>query len=261
MTTSELQELLSHTADPRWLLAEGYFVAEGRSVVRRLMAAGTFDVRALVLTPPAEAAMADLLDALPVDERPALQVMSQADMDALTGFRLHQGCVAFARRPELATWKSAHLADGFSILLERVRDPDNVGSIMRSAAALGVRTIVLGPECADPFYRKAVRTSMGAIFSLSLVRAEPWPEVLTTMRAAGARLMATTPDVGVALDDVALDGAPIVLMVGSEGEGLSADVVSAADLRVRIPMSNAIDSLNVGVATAIAVYALQRGRG
>ncbi len=261
MTTSELQTLLTHTADPRWLLAEGYFVAEGRSVVRRLMAAGSFDVRALVLTPPAEAAMADLLDALPVDERPMLQAMSQAEMDALTGFRLHQGCVAFARRRLLPEWEPAHLADGLSILLERVRDPDNVGSIMRSAAALGVRTIVLGPECADPFYRKAVRTSMGAIFSLTLVRAEPWPGVLTTMRAAGARLLATTPDAGVALDDVPANNAPAVLMVGSEGDGLSAEALAAADVSVRIPMSNAIDSLNVGVATAIAVYALQRGRG
>ncbi|MGE3342019.1 MAG: TrmH family RNA methyltransferase [Vicinamibacterales bacterium] len=259
--TPELETLLPHTADPRWLLAHGYFVAEGRSVVRRLLEAGSCDVRGLVLTPPAEAAMADTLASMATDARPPVATISQAEMDALTGFRLHQGCVAFARRPELSAWTVAHTSAGVSILLERVRDPDNVGSIMRSAAALGVQTLVLGPECADPLYRKAVRTSMGAIFALTVVRAEPWPEVLAGMRISGARLIAATPDpAAIVLDELPASDAPTILMVGSEGDGLSAEALAAADVCVRIPMSNAIDSLNVAVATAVAVYALQRGK-
>lgn len=262
MTDADLSDLLTHTANPAWLLDRGVFVAEGRYVVRRLLEAGTHDIPLVVLTPPAAEAMADALAAMPADRRPPAKTMTQAEMDRLTGFRLHQGCVAFARRKALAPWTAAATATGVSILLERVRDPDNVGSIIRSAAALGVRTVLIGPECADPFYRKAIRTSMGAVFGLTLVRAEPWPDVLAAMAAAGVRLVATTPDPHApAIDDIAMASAgatPIVLMIGSEGEGLTTMARTAASVEARIPMASDVDSLNAAVAAAIAVYALTR---
>lgn len=262
MTDDELTEIFTHVADPAWLLAHGVFAAEGRHVTRRLLTSRRFIVIALLLTPTAEAALAPELNALPPEQRPTLVVKSQADLDALTKFRLHQGCVAFAERRPLPVWEPSHTDSGVSVLLERVRDPDNVGSIIRSAAAMGVRAILMGPECADPFYRKAIRTSMGAVLTTTVVAATPWPAVLAQLKASGHILVATTPDPAAPdIEDCGprtADGGPIVLLVGSEGEGLTPEAREAADVEARIPMSTEVDSLNVGVATAVAVYALSR---
>lgn len=261
MTTDDLFEIATHTADPAWLVARGVFVAEGRHVTRRLLATPRFAVVGLLVTPTAEAALADVIEALPSSRRPRVVVKSQADLDVLTKFRLHQGCVAFAERQSLPAWTPDHTTGGLSVLLERVRDPDNVGSIARSASAMGVRALLMSAECADPFYRKAIRTSMGATLTSTIVSATPWPDVLHQLKASGHRLVATTPDPSA--PDIA-DLGPrtadrgMVLLVGSEGEGLSPEARRAADVEARIPMANDVDSLNVAVATAVAVYALSR---
>jgi tRNA G18 (ribose-2'-O)-methylase SpoU len=279
VTDRDLTDVFIHTANPAWLLARGLFVTEGRHCTRRLLTSGRFKVVALLLTPTAEAALADVIDPIPSAERPPIIVKSQADLDALTKFRLHQGCVAYAERISPPAWQPGQTQGGLSVLLERVRDPDNVGSIARSASAMGVQALLMGPECADPFYRKAVRTSMGAVLTSTIVDASPWPGVLDALKAAGHTLIATTPDpAAVPIDRVAarlleregfsprdIPGAKapgfhrsVILLVGSEGEGLSPEALKAADIHARIPMTTMVDSLNVGVATAVAVYALGR---
>jgi tRNA G18 (ribose-2'-O)-methylase SpoU len=255
-------DIFTHTGDPAWLLNHGLFVAEGRHVTRRLLATPRFETVALLLTPTAEAALGDVLGSA-LEAGVTVDVRSQAELDALTGFRLHQGCVAFARRRPLPACEPASWGAGLSVLLERVRDPDNVGSIMRSASGMGVQRVIIGPECADPFYRKAIRTSMGAVLTLDVCEARPWPGVLDACRDAGQTLVATTPDPRAPLlDEVAarLHGG-VILLVGSEGEGLTAQARAAAQLEARIPMVGAVDSLNVAVAAAVAVYAVTRGRG
>lgn len=268
MTTRNLTDIFTHTADPAWQLANGLFVTEGRHCTRRLLATRRFTVVAILVTPTAEAALADVINTIPPAERPPVVVKSQGDLDALTKFRLHQGCVAFAERQPLPTWEPSLTQGGLSVLFERVHDPDNIGSIARTAAALGVRALLLSPECADPFYRKAVRTSMGAVLTSTILDAAPWPDVLSALKASGHTLVATTPDPS-AMDiadfcsqaEGSRPAQSIVLMVGSEGAGLSPETRSAADVQVRIPMSAAVDSLNVAAATAIAVYALTRRIG
>lgn len=267
MTGRDLTDVFVHTANPAWLLAHGLFVTEGRHCTRRLLTSGRFTVVALLLTPTAEAALADVIDPIPPAERPPIIVKSQADLDVLTKFRLHQGCVAYAERVAPPAWQSGQTQGGLSVLLERVRDPDNVGSIARSASAMGVRALLMGPECADPFYRKAVRTSMGAVLTSAIVDASPWPDVLDALKTSGHTLIATTPDPAAApIDRVAHElmdreggHQSVVLLVGSEGDGLSPEALKAADMHARIPMTTMVDSLNVGVATAVAVYALTRG--
>ena len=263
MTDRDLTDVFVHTATPAWLLAHGLFVTEGRHCTRRLLTSGRFKVVALLLTPTAEAALADVIDPIPPAERPPIIVKSQAELDALTKFRLHQGCVAYAERVSPPAWQPEDTLGGLSVLLERVRDPDNVGSIARSASAMGVRAMLLGPECADPFYRKAVRTSMGAVLTSTIVEASPWPGVLEGLKASGHTLIATTPDpAAVDIGDLDLpSAASVILLVGSEGEGLSLEALKAADIHARIPMTTMVDSLNVGVATAVAVYALGRRKG
>jgi len=245
---------------------------EGRIVVSRALAHPGWRVIRLLVTPAAQAALRDALDAMPPDRRPTVEVLSAEELTAVGGFQFHQGCLAYAERPAPVSWQQLDLDGGRRgqnrtahrrtvIVLDDVRDPDNVGSIFRSALAFGVSAVLLGPGCADPLYRKAIRTSMAATLSLPFAKLEPWPDALDDLRALGFTLVAATPDADArGLDDAAeavRQSAAIALLVGSEGAGLSAAALARADERVRIPVGSAVDSLNVAVATAILLYEMR----
>jgi tRNA G18 (ribose-2'-O)-methylase SpoU len=145
------------------------------------------------------------------------------------------------------------------VVLERVGDADNVGSVFRSAAALGAEAVLLGPGCADPLYRKAIRTSMGAALTMPFSVATPWPGALQEIRAAGMALVALTPSPQAPrLREVvsAIGTRSVAILVGHEGEGLTGDTLELCDFRARIPIAPELDSLNVATAAAIALYEL-----
>lgn len=258
MTGDSTEPAFSRIGDPDWLKAQNLFVAEGRHVARRLLQSPNHRALAVLVTPTALEAITDALGAIAEADRPEILVRTQSELDRLTGFRLHQGCVAIAPRVPVPGSLPSDLA-GPVLVLERVRDPDNVGSIIRTAAALGAGGILLGPECADPFYRKAVRTSMGAVFTLPLAIAAAWPGALEALKAQGRMLVALTPGPGArSLREILDDGGgrPLALVLGSEGDGLSADSLAVAEATARIPMTSDVDSLNVAVAAAVALYEL-----
>jgi tRNA G18 (ribose-2'-O)-methylase SpoU len=242
--------------DPTWLRANGLFVAEGRLVVSRLVEDGTVEVVSMLLTPAAFAALRPILKGAP--EVPTY-VCDPALMNTLTGFNFHRGCLALARRPaplDAAGVMGARLLVG----LEGVGNPDNVGGIFRSALALGAGGVLLDERCGDPLYRKAIRTSMGATLRLPFAALPPWPAASGVLRAEGFTIVALTPsaeavDIEVARD--ALGGRRLVLLLGSEGEGLTGAALEAADHRVRIAVEPRSDSLNVAVAAGIALHAFR----
>jgi tRNA G18 (ribose-2'-O)-methylase SpoU len=173
------------------------------------------------------------------------------------GFDLHRGALAAADRPALLD--PADLTTHRTIaVLEGVNDHENLGAIARSGRALGVAALVLDPTCADPYYRRAVRVSMGEMLHLPIGRATRWPGALAELRAAGVTVAALTP----APDAVDIqrwhrpDG-PLAILLGAEGPGLTAAAQHAADVRLRIATDPTVDSLNVGHAAAIA-FALLR---
>jgi tRNA G18 (ribose-2'-O)-methylase SpoU len=240
---------------PDRLRAAGRFVAEGRLVVRRLVESRQFEIESVLVTP---AALRDMTDVLEPAEWPVF-VASPSILQQLTGFDFHRGCLAIARRgvtPALNGFVTARRL----LALEAIGNPDNVGGLFRAAAAFGVDGIVLSPSCGDPFYRKAIRTSMGAVLRMPFAIAERWPDDLETLRAAGLQLVALTPDAAVTpLRDFAAATEPaarLILMCGAEGPGLTREALRIADHRVRIPMAAGVDSLNVVVATGIALAAL-----
>jgi tRNA G18 (ribose-2'-O)-methylase SpoU len=143
-------------------------------------------------------------------------------------------------------------------VLEDLTDVDNLGALARHAAAFGADALMLSPRCADPFYRKAVRVSLGAVFSLPIVRASRWPDDLAALRSDGLALIAAVVEPGAT---PLADFRPphrFALVLGAEGPGLSAAARDACDHRVTIPMSPGADSLNVATAGAIFLYALTR---
>ncbi len=237
--------------DPDLLRSRGLFIAEGRQVVRRLLAAPRFRVRSLLLTPAARAGLADLLPH--VADVPVF-VVTQDAMNAIAGFNIHRGCLAAGERPAPARWEDLAAAARVLVVLEGVANADNVGGIFRNAAAFGADAVLLGPSCADPLYRKAIRTSMGAALQVPFASMEDWPADLRRLKALGFGLWALTPSFEARLPWQVRRPARLALVVGHEGEGLSPAALEAADARVRIPIAVGVDSLNVATAAAIALY-------
>jgi tRNA G18 (ribose-2'-O)-methylase SpoU len=231
------------------------FVADGRLVVSRLVAHGDLRLRSLLLTTAACDALGAVCAATAPDV--PVYVAPHAVMNGVVGFNIHRGCVAIAERPAMRQLCDMDLAQaGRVVVAEGVNNPDNIGGLFRNAAALGADAVLLGPGSGDPLYRKAIRTSMAATLLLPWARAEAWPEALDTLKSFGLTVVACSPDAGVpSLYAVPLPRRAAVL-VGAEGDGLSPEALAAADLRVRIPMSGAMDSLNVATATAVVLSAL-----
>jgi tRNA G18 (ribose-2'-O)-methylase SpoU len=230
---------------------EGLFIAEGEKTIRRALDAG-YEPRAFLLTE------AWLGSVEPLAADAPIYVVPDDVLDATTGYPVHRGALAsFHRRPLPSLDEVLDGAYRVAVL-EDVSDHTNLGAIFRSAAALGVDAVVLTPRAADPLYRRAIRTSMGAVFSIPWTRV-PWFEGPDLLREAGLTLLALTPDPSA--QDLREVSAPdrAALAIGNEGDGLSDRWLNAADLRVRIPMREGIDSLNAAAAAAVAFYALAPG--
>jgi tRNA G18 (ribose-2'-O)-methylase SpoU len=240
---------------PAALGAAGLLVAEGRTVVQRLIEDARFPIAAILVTEAAHDALSAVLDGLAAP----VYVCDQRIVNGITGFNFHRGCLALARRlPSTASigdfTRAARL-----LALEGVGNPDNIGGLFRSASALGVDGMVLDAASGDPFYRKAIRTSMAATLRVPFVRTSELPAALVTLRSHGFRLVALTPHPGAqSIDDVAhAKHDRFVLMLGSEGSGLAPGTMNLADIRACIPVDPRADSLNVVVAAAIALHALR----
>jgi tRNA G18 (ribose-2'-O)-methylase SpoU len=140
-----------------------------------------------------------------------------------------------------------------------VVDHTNVGAVFRSAAALGFDAAVLSPRCADPLYRRSVKVSMGAVFSLRYARMDDWYDGVADLSARGFTTVALTPAAdAVEIERAVVDLPKVALLVGSEGPGLSQRWLRSADVRAMIPMAAGVDSLNVAAATAVACYVVGR---
>lgn len=238
---------------PAQLVGRGVLVVEGRRVLRRIIELPRYRLRSILVTTTAFDALADLqslIAAIPT------YVVSQPVMSEVVGFEIHRGCLALAERPPLQTLSAVDLTTSRRIVvMEGVNNPDNVGGIFRSAAAFGADYVVLGPHCGDPLYRKAIRTSMGASLQVPFLAGGAWPRALEDLRASGFRVLALTPAAeALPLNDFDRSWPQIALVVGSEGEGLSAAALAIAEARVRIPMTGPAESLNVTVAASIALH-------
>jgi len=246
-----------HAADPVRLREHGLFAAEGRLVVRTLLTASPLATRSVLVTRPA---LDGLSDVLPAGSRFPILVVPQAVMNGIVGFNIHRGCLALGERPPDRSIESLLQDDPPRlVVLEDVSNADNVGGIFRCAAAFGA-AVVMGPHCADPLYRKAIRTSMGAALRVPFAPAAAWPGTLDVLRGSGYHVVALTP--GPEADDLdatagAISRMPhVALLIGAEGSGLSATALAGADRRIRIRIDRSVDSLNAAVATGIALHRL-----
>ena len=232
----------------------GIFIAEGSKVIRRAIEAG-YQPRSFLLAERWLAELADLLE--PLDA--PVYLVSEAVAEQVTGFHVHRGALASLHRT--ARWSVADVLAGRRVMvLEDLVDHTNVGAILRNAAGLGWDGVLVSARCADPLYRRSIKVSMGTVFALPWARLPEGVDLGGLLHGAGFELAALAlTDDAISLDEFAVrspGSRKLALLLGTEGHGLSASWLAAADAVVRIPMHAGVDSLNVAATSAIAGYAL-----
>ena len=265
----------------------GLYMGESSTVIRRAVAAGHVP-RSFLMAPRWLDQMADLVEQFP---QAPVYTAPEAVLEGITGFHLHRGALAAMNRPELpAVADLLHGARRVAILddivdhtnvggrkmrtaqpeeavgsshrsriavFENLVDHTNLGAAFRSAAALGVDSVLVTPSCADPFYRRSIRVSMGTVFQVPWTRVDPWPAGIEVLQEHGYVVAGMTLGEGaITLDDlVAEDHEKLALVFGTEGHGLTPDADRLLDRRVTIPMMNGVDSLNVAASAALTFWA------
>ena len=266
---------------------QGIFVAEGDKVVRRLLES-QFGVVSVLLPENRLAEFEPLLRARPEKDICAFAVSKKSILEELVGFEMFQGVLAIGRIPAplplekiLAASPRPHLF----VAMDALANAENLGVLVRNCAAFDAHALIVGETCSSPFLRRAVRNSMGTIFQLPVFevnsRRGEWSEprhadgklkrrddptgtlaeTLRDLRARGVRCLAAHPRPNCKTLSRADFSGDVCLVLGSEGHGLSKNVLEACDESIAIPMANGVDSLNVGAAAAVFLYEANRQRG
>lgn len=231
----------------------GVFVAEGPNVVLALLDS-PYPTRSVLLEEQRVEAFAPLLAGRDVE----VLVTDRDTLYAIVAFPLHQGVIAVGDRLPVPTAEAVVAGADRVLVLDAMNDHENMGAIFRTARALGVDAVLLGPRSADPLYRRCVRVSMGHVLHVPFAPVPALPGGYAVLGDAGLATVALTPDPAApTLDEVDRDR-PLALVLGAEGPGLTDDALRAADVRARIPIAPEVDSLNVSMAAGIALHALAR---
>lgn len=249
--------------------AQGLYIAEGYTVIERAVRAGHRPKSFLMAPKWLESMREVIVLACGADDGGAqvpVFVADEAVLRKLTGYPLHRGALAAMHRPLLPPVAQVLAGARRVAVFEDVVDHTNLGAGLRACAAMGVDAVLITPRCADPLYRRSVRVSMGTVFQVPWTRFTSWPHAgaedpvpdgIDLLRAHGFTVaaLALTAD-AIDLDELEADPPErLALVFGTEGDGLRAGTIADCDLVVRIPMAGGVDSLNVGSAAAVALWA------
>ena len=253
-TTAEIQLKRYYEPEP------GIFIAESPKVIRRALADGYEPLSMLVEKKYIDGQASDIIGFCP--DIPVYTAETPVLTD-LTGFKLTQGALCVMRRKALPGADSILEKAQKIAVLEDIMNQTNIGAIIRSAAALGIDAVLLTPACSDPLYRRSIRVSMGTVFQI------PWtylecssPDYVSYLKSKGfcTAAMALRDDTLSVDDNKLKEQDKTAIILGTEGEGLKAETISACDYTVKIPMFNGVDSLNVAAASAVAFWELRQHR-
>lgn len=240
---------------------QGIFVAEGVKVVERLLQS-RFQVVSALMPETWFTEFEPLLRARPEHEIP-VYLAEKKLLEQLVGFSMFQGVLAVGRIPAPETVESVLTKSKPPLLfvaLDALTNAENVGTLVRNCAAFGVQALFVGETCSSPFLRRAVRSSMGAVFQLPIVEVTSLVETLHQLRNAKIRIVAAHPHA----TDKPLTTANLrdncCIVFGSEGYGIRPEVLAACTEAIAIPMQPGVDSLNVGAAAAVFLYEACRQR-
>ena len=232
----------------------GLFIAEGEVVLNTLLSpASLCRPRSVLMAAHRIEQRRALLTQVP--EGVPVYAASQAVLDRVAGFALHRGMLAVGDKPlevDLDAMLAGLPARAVVLAASGVGNHDNMGGLFRNAAAFGAAAVLRDDRCCDPFYRKSIRVSVGAVLRTPTVAAASLEALIGALERAGFEVLALTPSARTGLKGVEGRGRQAIL-VGSEGPGLPAAILNR--LRpVGVPMADGFDSLNVATAAALALH-------
>jgi tRNA G18 (ribose-2'-O)-methylase SpoU len=233
----------------------GGFIAEGEVVLNVLARSRLYSAAAVLLAEKRVEGLAALISRFPEDT--PIYAASQGVMDAIAGFPIHRGILAFGARPGPLSAPAllSGLADNAIVLgLFGISNHDNIGGIFRNAAAFGVAAVLLDGACCDPLYRKAIRVSVGGVLTVPFARIAPGEDAVAMLEGRGFEVAALSPAGLEPLSAFAPIGRRAVLF-GAEGHGLARDILDRV-ATISIPMSGGFDSLNVATTSGIVLHHL-----
>ncbi|MBP3396342.1 MAG: RNA methyltransferase [Clostridia bacterium] len=257
--------LTASLAERKYRRKEGLFRFDGKKLLLEALAAN-IPLHAVLLKASAADALLAETGALSLPDSTRAVLLSDAVFDRLSEEKAPEGVIVVA--PLLSNVQGYHggepafdeaLLPGHTLLLESVRDPGNLGTIIRSASAFGIANLVLSADCADPYHPRVIRGAMGTLFHHHITVVEDPVAAALRLRERGAVYAATLKGDSRRLGEIAFGSADTV-MVGNEGHGLSRALINAASGTVFIPMETGVESLNAGVAASVLAYELYRGR-
>jgi tRNA G18 (ribose-2'-O)-methylase SpoU len=239
---------------------EGIFVAEGEKVVRRLLES-KFGVVSALMPERWRTELEPMLKERP--EMVRVFIAEKELLETLTGFSMYQGLLAVGQIPTqipleqiLTNSPRPHLL----VAVDALSNAENLGALVRNCAAFETQALIVGETSSSPFLRRAVRSSMGTVFQLPIVETPDLVRCLSALRERGVRCIAAHPHT----DNRTLSDANFArdccIIFGSEGHGISRNVLELCDDAVAVPMPPTVDSLNVASAAAVFLYEAKRQR-
>ncbi len=242
-------------------IKEGIFVAEGEKVVRRLFASD-LTVISVLLTAEWYTQLSSYGE-LEGKERVTYFIAPKELLETIVGYNLHQGIMAVAcvpREPRLEDLLKSADRQYLLVALDGLVNAENVGMVVRNCAGFGVDALIVGETSSSPYLRRAVRNSMGTVFRLPVVHVQSLTNTLSLLSSRnGTRIIGAHPVGNHSIGECDFSG-NICVVMGNEGEGLSAPVLNVCNEHVSIPMLNKTDSLNVASASAVFLYEATRHR-
>ena len=240
---------------------KGIFVAEGVKVVLRLLESH-FRVASVLLPTKWLAEFEPMLHARREDI-PVYVLDNKHVLEQLVGFSMFQGVMAVGKIPapvSLDNVLARSAQPRLFVAVDALTNAENLGVLVRNCVAFGVQALLVGETCASPFLRRAVRNSMGTIFQLPIVESDCLVHTLVELRRCGVHCLAAHPHATGKTISQADFSTDCCIVMGSEGDGISTGVLATCDEAVAIPMAANVDSLNVGNATAVFLYEVNRQR-
>ncbi len=241
---------------------QGIFVAETEKVVKRLLQSN-LQIVSLLLTDKRFDEIKDLIKPK-VDENLKIFIAEKKLLETIVGFDLHQGIMAVGRIPKTLTieeiiteYKSPRLL----VAVDGLTNSDNLGVIVRNCVAFGVTAIIVGETSSSPYLRRSVRMSMGAVFKLPVIHVSDLKNTLIKLSSGyGTRCIAADLHTdNHTISEVDLRG-NICIVLGSEGSGIRKEILGTCSERIKIPITDEVDSLNVASASAVFLYEARKRR-
>ncbi|MBN2515195.1 MAG: RNA methyltransferase [Deltaproteobacteria bacterium] len=232
---------------------EKAFIAEGRNALEAATRMNLHSVKEIVIDKNHEGFIEKYFSHHRISYNESIYTCSKKEMESISTEETPQGVLLICDRTELSFEKLEEKSDTTLVYMEKISDPGNLGTIMRTAAWFGIKQIILGPLCVDPFNTKVVRSTAGAIFSMEIYCSVNPERLFQFAQKKRYTMIAAIPEGGTPIN-LWRKKRKNIIMLGHETDGLSGEIIEKADQRISIPGHGSVESLNMAIAAAIILH-------